>query len=257
MGSVGTEMQFIKGGKIENIIVKLSSKDLITRSPVELHEVLNDPKLDVGAVEMLATDLYAVPYQSKREFVRPHDKYNIFIALITTATARVFLYDYMEQIFNDPDCKLLYTDTDSCYIVHPKGKAPPFQVGDMLGMMSREYEDNHILAIYIGGCKQYAMKMRTKTGEIKYVVKCRGCWESADSPLDFNKLKQMVNAYGEEQEPVVLERTHFRPNWRRGEVTTRTQKRRYTPIYDKGMIDDKHDCYPFGYRGNPISNPIE
>jgi len=116
--------------------------------------VLNDPKLDVGAVEMLATDLFAVPYQSKREFVRPHDKYNIVIALITTATARVFLYDYMDQIFNDPACKLLYTDTDSCYIVHPKGKAPPFHVGDMLGMMSREYEENHILSIYIGGCKQ-------------------------------------------------------------------------------------------------------
>nr|CAD2205760.1 unnamed protein product [Meloidogyne enterolobii] len=47
------------------------SKDLITRSPVELHEVLNDPKLEVGAVEMLATDLFSVPYQSKREFVRP------------------------------------------------------------------------------------------------------------------------------------------------------------------------------------------
>lgn len=33
------------------------------------------------------------------------------------------------------------------------------------------------------------MKMRTKNGEIKYIIKCRGCWDSVDSPLDFNQLK--------------------------------------------------------------------
>jgi hypothetical protein len=36
----------------------------------------------------------------------------------------------------------------------------------------------------------------------------------------------MVNQYGsEEMEPVLLERTHLQPNFRRGEVTTRSQKR--------------------------------
>jgi len=35
----------------------------------------------------------------------------------------------------------------------------------------------------------------------------------------------MVEAYGDEQEPVKLERTHFQPNWRQGEVTSRSQIR--------------------------------
>jgi len=103
---------------------------------------------------MLTPDLFAVPYKNRREFVRPHDKYNIILALITTATARVMLYDFMEKIVNDNECKLLYTDTDSCFFVHKRNKKPPFRVGDMLGMMSREYEEWAIISFYTGGCKQ-------------------------------------------------------------------------------------------------------
>jgi len=130
------------------------TKDCITSSPAKFHTVLNDPKLEIGAIEMLTPDLYAVPYKSRREFVRPHDKYNIVLALITTATARVMLYEYMNNIVNEKDCKLLYTDTDSCFYLHKIDKKPPFRVGDMLGMMSREYEDWLIMSFYTGGCKQ-------------------------------------------------------------------------------------------------------
>nr|CAD2176394.1 unnamed protein product [Meloidogyne enterolobii] len=102
------------------------SQDCITSSPVELHTILNDPKLELGAVEMLAPNLFSVPYKQRREFVRPHDKYNIAVALITTATARIMLYDYMERIVKEKDCKLLYTDTDSCFYLHRCGQTPPF-----------------------------------------------------------------------------------------------------------------------------------
>uniref|UniRef100_A0A914MNU5 DNA-directed DNA polymerase n=2 Tax=Meloidogyne TaxID=189290 RepID=A0A914MNU5_MELIC len=234
------------------------TQDCITSSPMKLHTILNDPKLELGAIEMLTTDMFAVPYKNRSEFIRPHDKYNIVLALITTATARVMLYDFMEKIVNDNECKLLYTDTDSCFFVHKRNKKPPFRVGDMLGMMSREYEEWSIISFYTGGCKQYAMKMKHReTGEIKYIVKCRGLWEQVDTPLDFNQFRKMVEAYGEEQDPVVLQRTHFQPNWRQGQVTSRTQIRRYTPIYDKGHVDANFDCYPYGYRGEPINDPTK
>jgi len=35
----------------------------------------------------------------------------------------------------------------------------------------------------------------------------------------------MVEAYGEDQAPVLLERTHFQPSWRHGEITSRSQTR--------------------------------
>jgi hypothetical protein len=38
--------------------------------------------------------------------------------------------------------------------------------------------------------------------------------------------KIMVNAYGsEERQSVLLERTHLQPDWKKGQVTTRSQKR--------------------------------
>lgn len=103
---------------------------------------------------MLGPNLFAVPYQQKRAFVRPHDKYNIVIALITTANARVRLYGFMEAIFKQKDSILLYTDTDSVVYAHKRGQPPPFVVGKLLGQMSREYSDYEILAFYSGGCKQ-------------------------------------------------------------------------------------------------------
>ena len=37
---------------------------------------------------------------------------------------------------------------------------------------------------------KYAMKMKHRiSGEIKFIVKCRGCWDKVDSPLDFNQFK--------------------------------------------------------------------
>jgi len=92
------------------------------------------------------------------------------------------------------------------------------------------------------------MKMKhLETGEIKYIVKCRGLWDQVDTPLDFNQfrvvlnynfnfiinLQKMVEAYGEEQDPVVLQRTHFQPNWRKGQVTSRTQIRYLVFIFKK------------------------
>jgi hypothetical protein len=78
----------------------------------------------------------------------------------------------------------------------------------------------------------------------------------------------MVNEYGNKTvEPFEMVRNTLQPNWRKREVTTRTQKkvlvkscpkhfyvyRRYAPIYDKGIVDAELTCYPYGYRGKPIS----
>jgi hypothetical protein len=152
------------------------TKDLVTGNPVELHRLLNDPKVECGAVEMFSPRLFAVPYRKHSDFVESHDKYNIAIAVFTTSGARRTLYEYMERVVQAPGAKLLYTDTDSVIFVHPRGQPPPIQVGDYLGQMSNEYPDDEILAFYSGGCKQYGLKMRNKTtGELKHVLKCRGC----------------------------------------------------------------------------------
>ena len=86
----------------------------ITTSHYELRQVLENDKLEKGPLEMLAPELFAVPYKSKSAFVTSHSKYNIVIALYTTAFARITLYRYMEQIIMAPNYKLLYTGNCCC-----------------------------------------------------------------------------------------------------------------------------------------------
>jgi hypothetical protein len=135
---------------------------------------------------------------------------------------------------------------------------------------------------------KYAMKLRHRqTGEIRYVVKCRGCWERVDSPLDFNQFKvtfcscfvytlfftdygQCVRHWGEAIGAVGKNTFTARLE----EWTSHNAKpkkvifcisshmyypscfRRYSTIYDKGFVDANLHCYPFGYRGLPLMNPL-
>ena len=163
------------------------TKDLITDNPMELHRLLNDPKVECGAVEMFSPKIFAVPYRKHADFVKSHDKYNIILALFTTAGARKTLYEYMEKVIKAPGHKLLYTDTDSVIYVHPRGIQPPFKVGDYLGQMSKEYPDHEILAYYSGGCKQYGLKLKNKkTGKIEHMLRCRGCTLDSTNEDQFN-----------------------------------------------------------------------
>jgi hypothetical protein len=57
----------------------------------------------------------------------------------------------------------LFSDTDSIIYLHPKGQPPPFQVGDMLGQMSKEHAQEQIRAFYCGGCKQVTIMFIIKS----------------------------------------------------------------------------------------------
>ncbi len=85
------------------------TRTLITSKPENLHAVLNNRTLVIGAIQMLNDDLFMVDYQKKNDFVTPHSKYNVVLSLFTTSAARVCLYNYMDRVANTPNCKLLYT----------------------------------------------------------------------------------------------------------------------------------------------------
>jgi hypothetical protein len=93
------------------------NSDLVTCDPVELWSVLNDSTYDIGNVRLLARgdecrgrrNLYMVSYRRKKDFIRPHSKYNVVLSLFTTSAARCHLYKYMEMVGNDALCKILYS----------------------------------------------------------------------------------------------------------------------------------------------------
>jgi hypothetical protein len=87
------------------------SSCLITDSPTELHDLINNKTLDIGVLEYINEHLMMASYKKKASFVIPHSRYNIAISIFTTSAARLRLYSYMDKIASTPGCKLLYTDT--------------------------------------------------------------------------------------------------------------------------------------------------
>ena len=255
------------------------TQDCITTSPYELFNILENDKLEKGPVEMLSPDLFAVPYKTKNDFARSHNKYNIIIALYTTAYVRIILYQYMESIIWSRNHKLLYTgkmlatentyltttlDTDSVIFLAPRNQRPPFEEGSMLGQMKNEYPDHDIQAFYSGGfvlqtealvkkqfssCKQYGLQLcNRKTGEIRHILKCRGLTldSTNNDKFNFSKFKEMINNYGlVPRDAVCLDRDRFRPDWRKGIVLTKHCPSSYSPIFDKGIFPKKQPLLIF------------
>ena len=77
--------------------------NFVKTSPYELIKLLENPKYEVGHVEMLTEELYAVPYRSLSDFAESHDKYNVVIGLYfqlynlcTTVIVKRFIQHLMQ-----------------------------------------------------------------------------------------------------------------------------------------------------------------
>ena len=77
---------------------------------------------------------------------------NIVVSLYTTALARQRLRRYADKVLKDKRCTLLYADTDSLIIKHPKG-VKPIEDGMYLGEMTKEYPDYDIKEFISAGPK--------------------------------------------------------------------------------------------------------
>jgi hypothetical protein len=85
----------------------------MTDEPIKFWAVINDPTNKIGTISRVSDGMYTVNYKKHKAFVRSHAKYNVVLSLFTTSAARCHLYKFMHLVESDPDCRLLYTDTDS------------------------------------------------------------------------------------------------------------------------------------------------
>lgn len=120
------------------------SKTLITDKPHEFFDLVSDPTKDILSIDMLTETIAHLTYNVKSHFVEEIPTSNIFVAIWTTSQARLRLYSFMEKIDATPGCRLIYTDTDSCVLLCPRGKCPVEQ-GDILGAMKNEFPKHEIL----------------------------------------------------------------------------------------------------------------
>uniref|UniRef100_A0A914HM00 ATP-dependent DNA helicase n=1 Tax=Globodera rostochiensis TaxID=31243 RepID=A0A914HM00_GLORO len=113
-------------------------KNLITRSPAEFYKMVYDHRIEILQATKMSEMSLRVNYCEKTDFVSEHSCSNILISLWTTSSARLVLLKFMDQVEQTPGAKLLYTDTDSCIVLHERNSLP-LETGDYLGMMQQEF----------------------------------------------------------------------------------------------------------------------
>uniref|UniRef100_A0A914QY49 DNA-directed DNA polymerase n=1 Tax=Panagrolaimus davidi TaxID=227884 RepID=A0A914QY49_9BILA len=221
------------------------AKTVIVTTGVKANAVMSKDNAIISTVDILNNKEVMITYTMKKDFVTENASSNIIVSLWTTSAARIVLYRLMELVEKDPNCKLLYTDTDSILLKHLKGILP-FPLGNFLGDMALEH--CNIKEYVSGGCKQYALKIKGKNGEFIYILKIRGISITSEvaKDLHFESFKSMVKEYGSGK-TLSLPTSRIVPH-RTGHVYTVESTKIYRTIYQKGLILENGDIIPLGYK---------
>ena len=139
----------------------------------QISSIVFDPQNQDINLMILDEDIVAVDYHTKEEYRKPNRDVNIYIALFTTAHARLKLYELLDILQE----RVLYLDSDSV-IYHDDGseacKKIKSKMGNNLGDLTDEiktkYNANYITEFVSIGPKDYSMKFDNGKTENK----CKG-----------------------------------------------------------------------------------
>lgn len=223
-------------------------------SPSRLYQLLQNPSVEVQTISQVSENRIRVMYKFKNRFIGENSTSNIVISLWTTSLGRCALNKYMENCEElekgQKGQKLLYVDTDSCFVSYPKGQCP-LKDGKFLGEMTLEYKDKNIRSFVSGGNKQYAFEMvdDSDSSKISHKMKLRGITLDSGNAekLSFDNFREMVRYYGHSNMHFYYaKKITLSSNSR---VYARPLRKMYRPIFEKANIvpDESLTIYPFGY----------
>jgi hypothetical protein len=154
-------------------------------------ELLNDQTVEVQSIRVISEKAVQIVHRKKEiEYLPTSKDTNIFIALCTTAWARIRLYKELDKLKD----RALYCDTDSVIYMRSPKADENLMIGHFLGEMTNELEEgDEIIEFISGGPKNYAY--RTKKG--KFVIVVKGfTMNSTNKPLFFFERVRNIIMYG-------------------------------------------------------------
>jgi hypothetical protein len=220
------------------VFVKTLSElnELLLRSDIEVSDLLEfkGPTID--------DDICQVQFKAKNDFADELPSTNIFIAVFTTAHARLKLLREMEKL----DRRVLYYDTDSIIYESRNGDPEP-PTGSFLGDLTHELKPgDSIVEFFSAGPKNYGY--RTASGKV--VQKHKGITLTAKvlSHLTFDKAKQMVLQHSDRGvEPLFVELQQIRRDKGATALRTVALRKKYQFLYDKRVVCDNFYTLPYGH----------
>ncbi|CAC5405435.1 unnamed protein product [Mytilus coruscus] len=210
--------------------------------------VFNEKYKDISTM-ILDEDIVLTEYKNKEEYSKPNPSVNVYIALFTTAHARLKLYELLDILQE----RVLYMDTDSC-IYNDDGseacKKIESMMGNKLGDLTDEivskHNANHIKQFISAGPKDYSMKLDTE----KLVSCCKGFRLNAEveKKITLDKKIKIVTDENEKYETVKYNNIKIGKDH---QLKTVKQVKAYDYMFDKRMVYCENEnlirSFPYGY----------
>ncbi len=209
--------------------------ELMQRRDIEVSDLIEfkGPSID--------DDICQVQFKMKTDFADELPSTNIFLAVFTTAHARLKLLCEMEKL----DRRVLYYDTDSIVYESKVGDPEP-PTGSFLGELTHELKPgDSIVEFFSAGPKNYGYR----TAKGKVVQKHKGITLTAEvlQHLSFDMAKQMVLQHTT-AEPMQVELQQIRRDKGATALRTVALRKKYQFLYDKRVIcDNNYYTLPYGH----------
>ncbi|KAL3118057.1 hypothetical protein niasHT_004860 [Heterodera trifolii] len=232
-----------------------------TNSARDFHELLMRPEQEVVSFTHLNDQLDRCVVRKREPFARAPEHNNLAVACFVTSHARLYLYDWLEEV-RRVGGRSLYCDTDSVLYVKQRG-AEGVREGNALGDMKRELPGRRIIDFFAAGPKNYGFQHvdACTGGDLRAERKVRS-FElnyAADQQLQYERMRQLVINYfgggqqnqqqqqsghaanaadgsdGQEERTISVPCQRFVRN-RQADIFTRRSTRVYRPVYTKGRV---------------------
>lgn len=219
----------------------------IIQSVAGFYNLLSDPAYQMGSIRICSEDVMEVVTRQAEDEYERSVKINIFIAIYTSAHARLKLYEALESMQE----RVLYYDTDSViYKWCPGQRAIP--LGNFLGEFTNECESgDYIVEFASGGAKNYGYL--TKNGNVECKVRGFSLNYKNKQMLNFytlrdNILKELDQPQNARREIKLVDKIFFHRDQTNKQIRLIERGKKYGLVFDKRVIDrTTRKSYPYGY----------
>ena len=209
------------------------------RDPAPFMKFITDPAKNITDFYIINDTTAQLQWKHTEEFKPDSCMTNIFVAIFTTAWARLKLYEVIDMLQE----RCLYYDTDSCiYVSRPGMPDPP--ISDHLGDLTSELPPGTYIEEFVsGGPKNYAYRLTDGTE----VCKVRGFNINFQNSklINFDAIKDIV-CTGIESITIVNDHKITR-NVRKRKIENKREEKKYRKVYTKRVLLPDLNTVPYGY----------
>jgi hypothetical protein len=213
--------------------------------PLQFIDMMTFDQQEVRNVRFIKDEAVQLDWAYKSDFIEASCRTNVVVAAYTTAQARLKLYSYLQPLRD----RVLYCDTDSVVFTSAKDEWDP-PLGDFLGDLTDEVPNNQISKFVTGGPKNnaFCLARPNKKGQSP-ICKVRGITLNFKNSMDinFNTLKDMVTGQMQNQCIKVVDTNKIARNRETCHIVTKTETKDYKIVFDKRVISNHFNSFPYGY----------